>query len=114
MKKTFLLLLTVAFVHLQASHFRNSITVTAQANNEYLVEVSIETIGPNPEVLALPVIHCHGNVPAKLLIGTEESGYLIEAQVMQNETEKKVYTSLQIKRNGEVLDVSEHVVKFVK
>ncbi len=114
MKKLFLILLSAAGIHLQASHFQNSVTVTAQNNDEYLVEMKIENIAAEqPQILAFPVLRCVGNAPAELSVGTEDAGYLVTAQISQTQNEKKLHTSIKLRQNGQIVDTSEHVIKLV-
>jgi hypothetical protein len=113
MKKAFIAIISLACIHLQAAHFRNTITVTAQENNEYLVEMKIETVGDHPEVLAFPALRCVEGTTAELFSGTEASGYLIKANVVHTQDAKEVHTSVNLKQNGQIVDTSEHVIKFV-
>lgn len=114
MKKHLFIALSLACVHLHAGHFQNSIVVTAQNNDEYLVEMKIEkVVGQESELIAIPALRCVGNQPAELVCGTEEAGYLIKAQISQTRNEKKLHTSISIKENGQIVDSSEQIIKFI-
>lgn len=89
MKKLFLLLLSVASISLEATHFQNSMKVRSLGNrNEFLVEMQIEKEeegGFAPEIIASPKILCVQGEPAEVRIESEDKLDLLLIRVLVSE-----------------------------
>lgn len=117
MKNLFFLMLSLACVSLEASHFQSSMTVTpTQNDHEFLVEMQIEKVSEEsaPELIASPKIICLQGKPAEFKIESEDQNDLLSIHVMipENMSESSIQTSVLMKEKGQIVLSFDNVTNF--
>ena len=109
MKRLLFLMLSFAWISVEATHFQSSMSVTPASNrNGFLIEMQIEKIGDGcstSELIASPKIVCIPGEPAQFTIGSEDQSDFLSIQVMisKNVSAVDVEASVLMKKDNQVV-----------
>lgn len=112
MKKLLFLVLSLACLNLEATHYTSKLSVTPTSEkNEFLLGIKIEKICDGcsvPELIASPELLCCLGGTTKITMGPEESGeeeafLWINAAMPANESSIRLECSIVLKEEGKIV-----------